>query len=95
MDMIRYVHKRKENEMVIIEATKKDGTRQLIPDTLIRSFAHIAANYSKGKKSAERRLDHILANFMYCGGYTSLVEICYSSEGQKRTLIIWKGRRYR
>ena len=72
----------------IIEATKADGTRQLIAPSRIREYARIA------KESTPRRKMHtfgkLLANFMYCSGFVKLVEIAYNIDGQMRTLLMAK-----
>lgn len=72
----------------VIEATKADGTRKLIAPTTLREYARIA------KETSPRRKMHtfgkLLANFMFCSGFISLVEIAYSLEGQTRTLIMAK-----
>ena len=71
---------------MIIEATKADGTRQLIAPSKIREYARMA------KEASPRRAMHtfgkILANFMFCSGFVKLVEIAYNMEGQTRTLLM-------
>ncbi len=72
----------------VIEATKADGTRQLIAPSKIREYARIA------KETSPRRKMHtfgkLLANFMFCNGFISLVEIAYNLEGQTRTWLMAK-----
>lgn len=73
---------------IIIEATKADGTRQLIAPSKIREYARIA------KETSPRRKMHtfgkLLANFMFCSGFITLVEIAYNCDTQKRTVIMAK-----
>lgn len=73
---------------IIIEATKADGTRQLIAPSKIREYARIA------KETSPRRKMHtfgkMLANFMFCYGFITLVEIAYNCDTQTRTLIMAK-----
>lgn len=72
----------------IIEATREDGTRQLIAPSKIREYARIARNAYPRRKF--NTFGKMLANFMYCYGFITLVEIAYNCDTQKRTLIMAK-----
>lgn len=77
----------------IIEATKEDGTRQLVPTSLMREYAKEAVIVTgRDPNRAMRTFGRMIANLMYVRGYSVLIEIAYDSEGnQKRTPICVKG----
>lgn len=72
----------------VIEATRANGTRKLIAPTTLREYARIAKETSPRRKM--NTFGKLLANFMFCNGFISLVEIAYNLEGQTRTLIMAK-----
>ena len=71
----------------IIEATRKDGTRQLLPTSLFRGYV-AEAQAVAGTNSAKRfrALGQMLANLMY----VRMVQIDYNCNGQRRTVIMEK-----
>jgi len=73
---------------IVIEATRADGTRKLIAPSKIREYARIAKETSPRRKMYT--FGKMLANFMYCYGFITLVKIAYNLEGQTRTLIMAK-----
>lgn len=72
----------------IIEATRADGTRQLVAPSKFREYARIAKETSPRK--ALHTLGKMVANYMFCNGFIKLVEIKYNTEGQVRSLIMAK-----
>lgn len=75
----------------IIEATRKDGTRQLLPTSLFRGYvaeAQAVAGTNSDKRF--RVFGQMLANLMYVRGYVRMVQIDYDCNGQRRTVIMEK-----
>ena len=73
----------------VIEATLKDGSRTLLPTSLLHGYADAAKETANGNmKRAMRLFMQMLANLMYVRGYKVLTEICYSVDTQIRTVII-------
>ena len=73
----------------ILEATTNNGTKVLLPTTLLKDYADEARIAADGNmKKAMRNFSKMIANLMYVRGYKKLVEIRYSCEMQKRVTII-------
>lgn len=72
----------------LIEATRADGTRQLIAPSRLREYARVSL--ANRKRGGRRLFGRLLANMMFCNGFVKLVEINYNSDGQTRTLIMAK-----
>lgn len=76
----------------IFEATKKDGTRQLVSPSVIRGYVDEARMVACGSmKKAMRVFGRMLANLMFVRGYVSIVEIAYDCNSQKRTVLMIGG----
>lgn len=74
----------------IIEATRTDGSKALLPLTLIRNYANEAKIAANGNsKKAMKYFGQMLANLMFVRGYTKLVEICYSIDMQTRKTLMF------
>ncbi len=75
----------------VIEATLLDGSKALLPTSLLRGYADAAKDAANGNmRRAMTNFKRMLANLMYVRGYRMLTEICYSVDTQKRTVIIVK-----
>ena len=73
----------------VIEATKKDGSKALLPVSLINGYAKEAKDAANGNiKKAMKFFGQMIANMMFLRGYTELVEICYSLDMQKRKTLM-------
>ena len=78
----------------IIEATREDGSRQLLPTSLFRGYAAEAREVAgTNPRKRFRVFGQMLANLMYVRRYVRMVRIDYSYDGQTRTVIMEKGNR--
>lgn len=75
----------------VIEATNRDGSKALLPTSLLHGYAEAATNASNGNmKRAMHYFNLMIVNLMYVRGYKMLTEICYSADTQKRTVICFQ-----
>ena len=78
----------------IIEVTRKDGTRQLLPTSLFRGYAAEAREVAgTNPRKRFRVFGQMLANLMYVRGYGRMVRIDSNCDGQTRVVIMEKGNR--
>lgn len=71
----------------IFEATKRDGTRQLLTDGFIRNI-HRACRKVKTKSSRARKSLQMLAQFCYLKDYVRIDVIDYGVDAMRRTELI-------
>ena len=74
---------------IVYEAERTDGTRQLLPSSLIRDYIREARDVSgRSKDKAFFNFGRMLANLMMVRGYVSIVCIEYNCDGQRRTQLM-------
>ena len=75
----------------IIEATREDGTRQLLPTSLFRGYAaEVREVAGTNTRKRFRVFGQMLANLMYVRRYVRMVQIDYNCNGQRRSVIMEK-----
>lgn len=71
----------------IFEATRRDGTRQLLTDSFIRNI-HRACRKVKTKSSRTRKSLQMLSQFCFLEDYVQIDVIDYGIGTMRRTVLI-------
>lgn len=73
---------------VIYEATKKDGTRKLVPTSFFKRIVETVND--SGAKNKMRTFGRLLATACFCRGWTRIDKIEYGLDRPvRKTVVIW------